>query len=783
MSLKLLTVELHNIRAHEHLVYTPGAEGISVIKGENGTGKSTIIDSIAWAIYGVKPTGVARNSMLVRDGVDIKNASPKPHVVLDFLVDGQHLRVQRRIMSKTLVEADVWAVLDEEPAEETENITVTEDGEVLQHLAGSAVSQVTSYLVKRLRMDAKGFLAAVMVQQKEVDSLILSPAGERARVIEKLTGISALTEALKLAADEHNELKSHAAKSSVDEGAILEHEKSLKKIAKEKQKLEKQRSKLEDQYIQHRDKARELRDTLAEQEEAYSTAESLQHELTSLETRIESAEEELSSLNDDRKAKRAQLSSSSGAYTLEEIEETHQDLMKRLRVAQNNVDTAKKNATETSQRIATLEELTKDQTAAAVSKELAEKTTEHANLEVQEQEFKMAINSREQENKKTAKAIDILKKGHGTCPSCLQEVEDITDVVKNLQAQIDENTAQNTKDQAALDKAVADAKALHTELDTLSKIAEAFGQLDQLQADLKRYNEEHARYGSDAKILEKEFKNSEKKLYDARRSAETKREYDRLLARSKKVSDTIESAKKRVDEIQKQLKDSKVISHERLVAQREKFSAMRDKLGELKNDVTEKRGEIEVAATQETHLTKDLERLKEDLQRHKDLLQSVELAASSRKLVEEFRTARIESAIPVIEVYASDLLSAFTDGHFVGIQLDAKFNASVKLANGTVRPVTLLSGGELSAAAIALRLAISMMLNGGDGSQLMILDEVLVSQDIHRAEKILHTVKDVLQGQVVMIAHSEIVESVADYVFDMHDLPEEAVSRDPEPVS
>lgn len=788
MSLKLLRVELRNIRSHEHLIYEPGAEGVSVIQGANGTGKSTIIDSVAWAIYGTKPSGVKKQSLIVRDGVNLKAEGTKVHAIVDMEVDSQHIRVERRIMSAIASEADVWEVtaaadVDEElkalvlsenktdaQKEATQQLSISEHGELLRHQTGPSVSSAKNYLVKRLRMDEKGFLAAVMVQQKEVDSLILAPAPERAKVIEKLTGISALTQALDIASKEHNDLKKHAANSSADEDGIKVSEKELAKLQKEKEQLETRVEKLETRFKKKQVEARDLRDKLVEQEESYTTSQTLNTELTGLRGRIESSEEELESLNEDRKAKREQLSHTSGNVSVDDIEADHADVSKRLRNAQNDVDTAHKNANTAQERITALEELIADHKPATVSENLREKTRENAAVADKEQKLQVAINSREQENTKTQKAIDVLQKGHGSCPTCLQEVDDVTDVVSNLEQQIAGNTKQNTQDNKTLDELSETAKTLTEDINTLSKIAEAFGEVEQERAALKTYNAEHAQAGSDVKILEKEFKNSERKVYNARRSAETKREYDRLLDRSKKVSDTVETAKRRVETIEEELKQLKTVSADQLETRREKFAKAKEVLADIKNDITEKKGELNVADEREQYLTKDITRLQEELKRHRELLQSVELAASSRRLVEDFRTARIESAIPVVEVYASDLLSSFTDGYFVGIELDAKFNASVKLSNGAVRPVGLLSGGELSAAAIALRLAVSMMLTGGSSSQLIILDEVLVSQDFSRAEKILGTVKDVSKGQVVMIAHSEIVESVADYTFDMDEV-------------
>jgi len=56
--MKLLRITLHNYRKFQH-VELEIPEGIIAIIGNNGSGKSTIIEAIGWAIYG---TVVARTT-------------------------------------------------------------------------------------------------------------------------------------------------------------------------------------------------------------------------------------------------------------------------------------------------------------------------------------------------------------------------------------------------------------------------------------------------------------------------------------------------------------------------------------------------------------------------------------------------------------------------------------------------------------------------------------------------------------------------------------------------
>ena len=95
MTLTLHKIELYNFRCHEHFVFTPDLEGITAISGQNGSGKSTIVDAFAWALYGTRPSKVT-NKMLIRDGVSIKDAEVK--VIIDISINKIDYRIIRRIV-------------------------------------------------------------------------------------------------------------------------------------------------------------------------------------------------------------------------------------------------------------------------------------------------------------------------------------------------------------------------------------------------------------------------------------------------------------------------------------------------------------------------------------------------------------------------------------------------------------------------------------------------------------------------------------------------------------
>ena len=148
------------------------------------------------------------------------------------------------------------------------------------------------------------------------------------------------------------------------------------------------------------------------------------------------------------------------------------------------------------------------------------------------------------------------------------------------------------------------------------------------------------------------------------------------------------------------------------------------------------------------------------------LSKQLELINYSMKTLSEFKDLRIKTAIPSLSSIASEILNKFTNGDFIELKLNEQFEASVVTSAGKERSVSVLSGGELSAAAIALRLAIALFLQDGTQS-LLILDEVLVSMSEDRQQQILETISSLSSSQIILIAHSQVANSFADKVIDL----------------
>lgn len=759
MSIILRRVEVSNMRSHKHYIFEPEREGITAIRGANGAGKSTIVDSIAWAMYGSKPAGVSKTSALYRSGATW--GVDKCFARVEIEIDGTILLVERRMITKAgAVECDVWRIVEDENGHRTR-----------KHLAGTAVSQVEVYLRQRLRMDEQGFLAAILVQQKQVDALISATARERAQVIEKLTGISAITSAFEQARAQLKDLKKSSAvftSNATDITDIRDHITSVETSRDKKiSEIERKRKK----KVALQQKVEELSESYREKVSVYNEAEKLRNELLRVETQLSGKKEEYERLDKDKSERKERLSVTSGGTDADEIERSISEL--RARVESLALELSRhQDRRESFGRMM-------EQSSGIVGDVVDISSPDDAHRQMTEQ--KGAVTAEEKtarkadreaaalhgESKKIARAVKVLTDGDGTCPTCLQKVPDVSTVVEILEDQRSEVERQAAESERQAEKARERAEVARgriSALDTYVKACEVLKDAQEgAQAEDKKVTELDELLGRTRIDL-----TANEKVYNkVRVFREQKREYEHVLHLTQKAFLDLEKLTDRQEKISSSLKKIRVPSKKAVDSERQRLDERNGELMTASVEVERLIGERDVILQELTALRKDYDRETAAAKKYKALLSQIEIQSNVVSVIEDFREDRIQSSVPVIEVYASDLLSRFTDGKFVQLKMDKKFNASVVLKNGTSRPVGLLSGGELSAAAMALRISISMLLNGGQSKNLIVLDEVLVSQDEDRAELMLGTIREVCKGQVILIAHSDIVDSISDNVVEI----------------
>ncbi len=151
-------------------------DGITGILGNNGTGKSSIVQAIFFALYGVQATGISP------DYIVSSFASPKERceVRLDFRMGGEGYTVVRTFKKGKSVQHDA---------------TFHKDGQ----LRATGVSQVETEVRRTLGMGPVDFKNTIYAAQKDLLTLLENTPGKRREWFLRALGIDYLnTESQKI---------------------------------------------------------------------------------------------------------------------------------------------------------------------------------------------------------------------------------------------------------------------------------------------------------------------------------------------------------------------------------------------------------------------------------------------------------------------------------------------------------------------------------------------------------------------------------------------------------
>lgn len=158
-------------------------EGIVGIVGPNGQGKSTLINSIAWALYGQEAL-----PLRARDPITWgqKECLVRAHLVLN---DGQEWIIERTQKTSGVGRAKLYVLGQEDTPKAN----------------GSAPT--TAAVAELMGVDREGFLISVFARQFELDRLRSMDPSPRMQTVLRLLGINQITKAVKLVREDGNEQK------------------------------------------------------------------------------------------------------------------------------------------------------------------------------------------------------------------------------------------------------------------------------------------------------------------------------------------------------------------------------------------------------------------------------------------------------------------------------------------------------------------------------------------------------------------------------------------------
>lgn len=743
MSFLLKSIELKNIRAHEYLLFEPALEGITAISGDNGAGKSTIVDAFAWGLYGTRPTGV-KNRNLIKDGVDPREKPVSVKAVI--IIGGIEYAIERKIISPTgTTECNVWG---KKPGSDS-----------FTQVAGPSVSHVEKFIRNELGMNEKGFLTSVLIQQKQVDQIVSASPRERGAVIEELTGIASITQAIQKTNENARALEKAASIFQV--GNIEAAKNRVDKQKEVCQEVERREKDALVKFNKMKTIYKELKEDLDKEQAKVNERIKLTQRIENIKDRVEFLKKQA---EDDIK------------YIMEFKEKYGTTIYADTKASKNAVDAKRAENYSIKSEITNLkfkiEEIKKDINNCDVLKgsfNTEEQTVKKLN-EVNEilKDVSEDLNKSKEMKSMLASELKHSKASHEhingedkNCPVCKSNIKDPEELKKQIESEI-KDIERKQKDNNVKIKQLTDkkkdleeqAKAISISMEAIKEKERLVKENSLLEKKLKEAVSKEELITADLKVLEAEYDK-------ALRIEADKNALDAAKERSLTVNTRIDNYIKEKKELEGKVVTLDALSDRSLQALIKKTELAQERLTKMSIAGKELMGTKRLELERLKDSQESLREVEQAMEKYNDLAEQIDVATSASNMLAAFKAHRIEHSIPTLEFYASDFLSKFTGGDFTKLSIDEKFNTYVTTAKGKVRPVAQLSGGELSSAAIALRLGIAMLLNSSENN-VLILDEVLVSMDEDRSRQIMETIGSMTNSQIIFIAHNTDINSIAD---------------------
>jgi DNA repair protein SbcC/Rad50 len=737
---KLLQLSLRNYRVFEEvdLELPPAVIGIV---GENGAGKTSLTESIAFALYGVDAARTKRNE------IRTQGLLTDCEVRLVFEHGGIEYEVRRAITGRAHTpQAELFA-----------------GGLML----ASGTTDVEAEVQRLLHMDLRVFKASVFAEQKQLDAFSDVTAGRRKEMALRLLGIRPVDDARAAARKE-----SRAAKLSADQlaGALADvtaieaalkegkdvaaEAKARAKVAAEELKAVTVRWKAAVKVFDDAERIRERVDKLtAVRSRAHDEVQRLTDDAAALSARLE----ELASALEELPVLEAELASLQGARD-------------RLHAA-TELDRVSKKQGEVEVRLRSLPE--GDAAEALARLEAAE-----AERRAAEAASTVALAEQQQAEGQVATAQERLARAGEAdpsepCPTCGQELgagfkryvqhcrSELSAAKKGATSAAARVRAAETSRRAAerafrnaekagreVQEATASRAHLAEQLEELgARAVELTGLLGEAEPDVAALQAAAHRWDDLGRLvaaLTAERKHLERTRADLQKAEARLRSQSEALAKlDQEIAaasfDRTEHARLRQarDDAQRDLESAR--DHEREAA---------DAFAESDKDVRELTGRLAEA--------KEAERKVADLRSDARHIERVAM------LLDGFRDHLVSRIGPGLSRESEALFRELTGSEYDDLRIDEE-NLAIHIADGeTYHPIERFSGSEADLANLALRVAISTHLSRVSGADvgLMVLDEVLGSLDEERRDLMVQTLGR-LAGrfhQLFVITHAERVK-------------------------
>ena len=790
--MRISFLELKNYRRFRSLrIQFP--DGIIGILGLNGVGKSTIIEAIAWALFG-------NVDEVVRTGKDSIRRTGVPSadtcaVTLEFELGGTEYKVHREMGGRSLgMKAEL----------RTKDKVLAEDDKPVKRM-----------VEKLIGMDHKSFFTSVFAIQKELNALQNIAAGERKKVVLRMLRIDGLDNILtNIRADKNRSIArvQGAEKTLIDEDGrdreqVLSEKLPVLVAAREdaSRRLG-DAEKTERQAMLEVEALKARRDELKKDVDAYfstssdlkgrqSASEELRKRERSIDARIVETNAKLQRLPDLERQEEDWRTISTRREALEgEKVKSERARMIGLEISADQKEEARR-----------LDELQSLRTSLGSSDDLVNiiEDTDKARAECQSSRAEISgrigglkaqiAERRDAASKDRIKLEEIRLAGKdGICPTCERTLEDsyellvtkleessrlaekvASDAISAITILESELKAVTNKEEAlkkrrtSLDKDIQRLKQQETSLEAKEgELARLRSKISQRKLELQQHGDikysdqeyakvvsEHARLKSlheeyvELKSLKNQSEHYHRDLGDVRERMKKTGAEEALL----RAIVTQLEPKKNLHEFTVKDLDQKMVI----------LNSAKDVVRKLSSTKDKSESELEKTKKDLDDIARVRKSIEDDRRTGDDL-------ALLEEVVVNFKDHLIGRIVPALSELTSKGLESMSGGRYPRVELSEDYEMQIE-DQGVMYPVDRFSGGEADLANLSLRLAISRIIadrTGANPINFLILDEIFGSQDPNRKRSVMAALTRLSSQfrQIFLITHIEDIKDLMNNV-------------------
>jgi exonuclease SbcC len=695
---------------------------LACLAGDNGHGKSALLDAITWALWGKTRLGARRDDELIHLG------QTEMEVEFTFALDGNRYRVIRKRDSRgggrSALELQVW------------------DDEVFRPLTEPTIRDTQARINELLRMDYETFINSAFLLQGRADEFTIKPPAERKRILGDILGLSIYDEYEERAKEQAKDKQQEAVEMAAQ---IREMDRELERQPEYEQELSQAESQAADLTRTLQKAEEEVRQWREERKELDLKA----AQIDDLSVRLAQGEQELAELQEQVAASEARFADYEATLTERQAIEEGFDALTKARhlnetlslklsqlVGLNERKTQLENAiAEARHELTTQQRLLAEKIAELETK--TEKTVElEADLAAVRAQLE-GLNRRENDREARQQAIqelsnqvvslrtrneqlkaemeplrekvDLLREAKARCPLCDSELSEAdrdrlvtqfiaegkekADLHRAHQAEIKDLVSQSEtlqREVEAIDQELKDKPALQKQEATLEK---AFGEAQAAAQELVEARTDAA--AVEEKLATQDYAPAEQAGlaglmaqlqelgYDADAHEEVRQDlqilarFEEAQARLQMALDQIEGERANLEK----LRHSQARKQATLAADIEKRDELKqavERLPEVRRQLEEKEREVDRLQEEERRARDVVAAIKQKIahcqylvKERKKRMAERQKAVEERAIYDELRVAFgkkglqamiIESAIPEIEDEANALLARMTDG-------------------------------------------------------------------------------------------------------------------------